>query len=64
MENPIKIRCHRCQDYLTEKEQKRYFRSNRIGKATCYQCNMDIIKEQRSRWRVVQAKQEILEVKN
>ena len=45
MDNPIKLNCHRCKDELTEKEQERYFRSNRVGKPTCYQCNMLIIEE-------------------
>jgi hypothetical protein len=54
MENPIKLKCHKCKDNLTEKEQERYLRSNRVGKPTCYQCNMEIIEEQRSRWGAAQ----------
>lgn len=50
MENPIKLKCHKCKDELTEKEQERYFRTNRVGKATCYQCSQAIYAEKQAKY--------------
>jgi len=43
--NPLKIKCHRCQDVLTDGEMRTHFFKVKGSKPTCWQCSQKIIDE-------------------